>query len=218
MSSKAIKIFSLIKKGNKSIEEILIKRRTRRCFQNKKITLKEISQIIFSAQGITFSKNKIKKRTAPSAGAIYPLILYISLVNTEIEDGIYKCEEKKITQIVKGDKRKDILLSSPKQIWIKNAPITIMICADFDKIRKKYQKMGISFAFIEAGHIAQNVLLQSESFQMGGVCIGGFDKNNIKNILKIKEIPIYLISLGKVSKKYDFKKEWSMLKKIFNKN
>jgi nitroreductase len=58
MSSKAIKIFSLIKKGNKSIEEILIKRRTRRCFQNKKITLKEISQIIFSAQGITFSKNK----------------------------------------------------------------------------------------------------------------------------------------------------------------
>ncbi len=196
-------------KSDNSIEEAIIKRRTRRCFENKKVTLKEISQILFSAQGSTsLIENKIGYKTAPSAGAIFPLTLYISLTNTEVENGIYKYEDEKIIKVVSGDKRKELLKASQAQNWILKAPITLIICADFNKIQRKYKERGVFFSFIEAGHVAQNVLLQLTSFQMGGVCIGGFDQNKIQRVVGFKNMTsIYLISLGKVSKMYDKKRE-----------
>ncbi len=200
-------------KNRSPIEKILIERRTRRCFLKKKTTFKEISQIIFSAQGITSVRNKIKFKTTPSAGAIYPLILYLSSAGTEIENGIYRCESEKMIKILEGDRRKEILTASPEQIWLQEAPITIIICVNFNKIKNKYKSRGEIFSFIEIGHMTQNILLQSTSLEMGGVCVGGFNIKIIRKILKVKNIiPLYLISLGKVSKKYNEKKEISKIK------
>jgi len=144
-----------------SIEKALKERRSVRDYKNEPLTIPEISQLLWSAQGITASGGL---RTAPSAGALYPLEVYIIVGNvTNMKSGIYKYipESHELVKVIEGDKRSELSKAAVHQSPIKDAPAVIVISAVYKRTTGKYEERGIRYVHMEAGHAAQNILLQA---------------------------------------------------------
>ncbi len=183
-----------------SVEEALLKRRSVREYKDEPLTIAEISQILWSAQGIT--ERRMGFRTAPSAGALYPLEVYIVIGKVkDLVPGVYKYrpESHDIVLISSGDKRIDLYRVSLMQDCIKNAPVVLVISAIFERTTRKYGERGIRYVYMEAGHSAQNVYLQCESLGLGTVVVGAFDDEGVRRVLNLGkgETPLYLIPVGK---------------------
>ncbi|MEN2994651.1 MAG: SagB/ThcOx family dehydrogenase [Thermodesulfovibrio sp.] len=186
-------------KTNISLEETLYKRRSIREYSSEALTLSEVSQLLWAAQGITDKKGK---RTAPSAGALYPLSVYLVAGNVKnISSGIYKYEPQnhQLVKIKNGDIRETLSKASLGQPWVKNAPVNIIITAIYEVTTRKYGERGIRYVHIEVGHVAQNVLLQAVSLDLGAVPVGAFNDEEVKKILNLKEAeqPLYIIPVGR---------------------
>jgi len=182
-----------------SIEIALSRRRSIRSYKQDPVTLSEISQLLWAAQGIT---NPDGLRTAPSAGALYPMELYIIAGNIEnLPTGIYKYQTGKhrLEKILEGDKRAELRSAALGQSPIQQAPATIIIAAVYERVTNKYGERGIRYVHMEAGHIAQNIYLQAEVLDIGAVAIGGFEDNSIKEVVLMQpnEKPLYLMPIGK---------------------
>jgi len=183
-----------------SIEKALLKRRSEREYNDDALTIEEISQLLWAAQGIT---EPPFYKTAPSAGALYPLELYVVVGNVkDLSPGIYKYtpESHELSLLVKGNLRKKIYEAALRQSPIRNAPAIIVFSAIFSKTRKKYGERGDRYVYMEAGHAAQNICLQAVSLNLGAVVIGAFIDEDLKEILYIRknEEPLYLIPVGKM--------------------
>lgn len=183
-----------------SVEEALLKRRSVREYKDEPLTIAELSQILWAAQGIT--EKRMGFRTAPSAGALYPLEIYIVVGKVkELAPGIYKYrpENHDILLISSGDKRIDLYRVSLMQDCIKNAPIVLVISAVFERTTRKYGERGIRYVYMEAGHSAQNVYLQCESLGLGMVVVGAFDDEGVKRVVNLEkeEFPLYIIPIGR---------------------
>lgn len=184
-----------------SIEEALLKRRSTREYNGDPLTLDEISQILWAAQGITHEK---KLRTAPSAGGLYPLELYVVVGNVEgLETGIYRYMpiENILLKTVDGDKRSNITDAALGQNWVEKAAINIIITAIYERTTGKYDDRGIRYVHIEVGHTAQNICLQATALNLGVVTVGAFHDDKIIHILDLSqdEKPVYIIPIGKIS-------------------
>lgn len=184
-------------KGKMSLEEALLKRRSVREFATTPLTLQEVSQLLWAAQGIT---SPWGGRTAPSAGALYPLEIY--LVAGQVKDlpsGIYKYQPKdhSLLRISEGDKREEIWKAALKQPWVKNAPVIFIFTAVYQRTTQKYGERGIRYVHIETGHAAQNLLLQAVALDLVGVPVGAFYDEVLKKTLNIKEDPLYIVPIGK---------------------
>lgn len=180
--------------GKVSLEECLSKRRSVRKFQDFELTEKQISQLLWSAYGVTDKKNFFK--TTPSAGATYPLeIYYVS------GKGVfhYLPEEHSVVQILQGDFRGKLAEACLNQDFIKEAGISIVICAVYDRTVLYYGERGYRYVYMEAGHCAQNICLQAIAVGLSSVCVGAFYDQQVKKILAIKgdEEPIYIVVVGK---------------------
>lgn len=181
-----------------SIEEALKKRRSVRQYKNEAITLQQVAQLLWASQGMT-SNNGF--RTAPSAGALYPLEVYLVSGNIEkLPPGIYHyIPTKHLLQKLKED---DVRNQLAKAAWgqkaIQLGAVDIVITAEFSRTIDKYGDKGTSFVFMEAGHAAQNIYLQSVSLNLGTVSIGAFDGIQVKAILGIQEEPLYILPIGKI--------------------
>ncbi|MGA1824989.1 MAG: SagB/ThcOx family dehydrogenase [bacterium] len=186
--------------SNTSIEKALLKRRSGREYMDEALTIEEISQLLWAAQGIT---EPPFYKTAPSAGALYPLELYVVVGNVkDLSSGIYKYapEGHELSLLLKGDTRKKIYEAALRQSPIRNAPAIIVFSAVFSKTRKKYGERGDKYVYMEAGHAAQNICLQAVSLNLGAVVIGAFIDKDLKEILYIRKNaePLYLIPVGKM--------------------
>jgi len=202
-------------KGRVSIEEAIYQRRTHRTYKNRPITIEEISQLLFVGQGIT---NKEGGRTVPSAGALYPIEMYLVAGNVKgIAPGAYKYkpETHELIKVLDGDKRKELSEATLFQFWVEDAAAVIVLCGVFWRTMIKYRERGKYFVFMEMGHTAQNISLQSIPLGLGTVCIGGFNKRKVKRILNLRgdEVPLYLLPIGKIFKNY-YKKERETMKKF----
>jgi len=181
--------------GDMSLEETIFKRKSIRSFLDKEIEIEKISQLLWVAQG----KN-ISKRTVPSAGAIYPLVIYVFLKYR----GLYYYDSRKsllkmeIEEEANESFLKQLALYSLSQNFIYEAPLNIIICVDFPKIISGYGERGRRYALIEVGHCAQNVHLEAVSLGLGSVPIGAFRDKKILNLLRLPENldPIYIIPIG----------------------
>ncbi|WP_392538644.1 SagB/ThcOx family dehydrogenase [Legionella sp. 227] len=181
-----------------SIEEALKKRRSVRQYKNEAITLQHVAQLLWASQGVT-SNNGL--RTAPSAGALYPLEVYLVSGNIEkLPAGIYHYIPAK--HLLQKLKEEDVRNQLAKAAWgqkaIQLGAVDIVITAEFSRTINKYGDKGTSFVFMEAGHAAQNIYLQSVSLNLGTVSIGAFDGNQVKTILGIQEEPLYILPIGKI--------------------
>jgi SagB-type dehydrogenase family enzyme len=186
-----------------SVESTLLKRRSIRRYTNESLTLVEISQLLWAAQGVTHHRGF---RTAPSAGALYPLEIYIVVGKvTGLASGIYKYKPNhhELLKIVEGDKRSELCRAALNQSAVKNAPVVILFCAVYQRITVKYGQRGIRYVFIEVGHSAQNVCLQAVSLGLGTVTIGAFNDDKVKKIVNCEadEEPLYIMPVGKLKNK-----------------
>lgn len=181
-----------------SVEEALKTRRSIRVYKNQSISLEEITQLLWAAQGIT-AKNGF--RTAPSAGALYPLELYLVAGAVEsLSPGLYHYlpATNSLVKLQNGDIRIALCNAALGQPSIKLGAADIVITAVFSRTTAKYGKKGISFVFMEAGHAAQNVYLQTVSLGLGTVSIGAFNEREVKQLLNITEEPLYIMPVGKI--------------------
>ncbi len=183
-----------------SVEEAILKRRSVRSYSDEPLKLEEISQLLWSAQGITDEERKL--RAAPSAGALYPLETYIVVGNvSSLEEGIYRYDplNHEIIKTREGDYRSDLSLASLGQSCIKNGAVSIVFAAVYERITKKYGERGIGYTYMEAGHAAQNIYLQAEALSLGTVVVGAFTDDRVKNVIGMKEeeTPLYILPVGR---------------------
>jgi SagB-type dehydrogenase family enzyme len=185
--------------GGISVETAINQRRSVREYTGNPPGIKEISQLLWAAQGITGANGN--KRAAPSAGMTYPLEVYL-IAGDKIENlqGIYKYEPEQhsLKKQSSEDRRKALSNAGLRQKSIKEAPAVIVITAVVGRTVSRYPTQGERYVFMEAGHAAQNMYLQCESLGLGMVVIGAFGGNDVKNVLQLpeKEKPLYIIPFG----------------------
>jgi SagB-type dehydrogenase family enzyme len=194
-SENMIKLPKPVTKGKISLEEAIAKRRSQRNFVNKDLTLEQISQLLWSAQGITGKKGSFSFRAAPSASALYPMEIYLVT-----KDGLfhYLVQEHGLEQLAKDDMRNALAEAAFGQGSVSQAGANIVICAVYSRITLKYGERGIRYVHIEAGHIAQNIHLEAVALGLGSVPVGAFDDNQVKKVLSLPkdEEPLYIIPVG----------------------
>ena len=182
-----------------SIEQSLLQRRSTRSYTGDSITLQEVSQLLWAAQGITDTRGF---RTAPSAGALYPLEVYV--VSGDVDNlsaGIYKYEprEHELSLIMDGDKRSELADAALSQSWVEGAALAIVFAAVYERTTVKYGERGIRYVHIEVGHAAQNLCLQATAMDLGVVTVGAFNDEQVSELLNLpdNEKPFYIIPIGR---------------------
>ncbi|MDI6890338.1 MAG: SagB/ThcOx family dehydrogenase [Thermodesulfovibrionales bacterium] len=182
-----------------SVEKALLERRSIRDYKNVPLTLSEVSQLLWAAQGITDPRGF---RTAPSAGALYPLEVYVVVGNVnDLPAGIYKYKPQghELVRVAKGDKRGELSAAALRQPCVKDGAAVIVFSAVYERTTQKYGKRGLRYVHIEAGHAAQNVCLQAVSLNLGIVVVGAFDNEEVKSIINMtpKEEPLVIMPIGR---------------------
>lgn len=198
-STKIIKLPEPKYDSMTSVEKALLKRRSVRSYKDEPVTLNEVSQLLWAAQGIT---NPEGFRTAPSAGALYPLEVYLVTGNVEgLPDGIYKYKNRshELMKVREGDKRKGLSIAAFGQRAVRDASLDVVISSVYERTTVKYGKRGIRYVHMEAGHAAQNVFLQAVSLNLGAVVIGAFWDGQVKRVVNMpdEEHPLYIIPVGR---------------------
>lgn len=186
--------------GDVSLEKAVAERRSVRSYREEPLTLEQVSQLLWSAQGITEENRGL--RTVPSAGALYPLTVYaVAGEVTDLEVGFYEYlpHQNELRLLSLGDLRKDLYEAALNQSAVRDAPLVMVISANYQKTTGNYGDRGIRYVHMEAGHAGQNVYLQGVSLGIKGVVIGAFEDEQVREVLNLspEEDPLYLIPLGK---------------------
>ena len=185
--------------SNVSLEETLLKRRSVRDYTDEPLTLHEVSQLLWAAQGIT---DPAGLRTAPSAGALYPLEVYVVVGSVQsLSPGVYRYEPDghQLVKTVDDDKRAGLAAAALEQGCVKEGAINIVFTAVYERTTQKYGERGIRYVHMEVGHAAQNVYLQAVAFNLGTVVIGAFHDDQVMEILSLpqQEQPLYIMPVGR---------------------
>jgi SagB-type dehydrogenase family enzyme len=191
-------------KGTVSVEETLKVRRTHRSFDSRNLTLEQLSQILWAAYGVTDKKGYGRARkTAPSAGALYPMDVYAVVGEGSIKDlaaGVYHFlpESHKIETVNNGDLRNAVARASLQQMWMARAPIMIVITGEYARCTVKYGQRGVIYTHIEAGCVGQNVFLQVEAMGLKAGIVGAFDNKKIIQVIGIPtdNDPLLIMPVG----------------------
>ncbi|MFW6282031.1 MAG: SagB/ThcOx family dehydrogenase [bacterium] len=195
------RIISLPEIGTeKQIEELIYNRSSQRSFSDENISLDIISQLLWSACGITVDGISGPTRAVSSAGATNPLEIYFSAHNIKnLEDGIYKYdpEEHILKQKNSQNKSDELFKAALNQNPVKDSAGVIIISALYERTTKKYGERGKKYVHMEAGSASQNINLTAKNYNLGTVVIGAFDNSEIKRLINIKEEPLLLIPVGK---------------------
>ncbi len=186
-------------KGSVSVEEALLLRRSIREYEAKPLALEQVSQILWAAQGITLPRYGF--RTAPSAGATYPLEVYLVVKENGVKDlepGIYHYLPRthEIELVKSGDYSGDLMKAALDQEWVGAAAINLVIMAVNERTTRHYGDRGVRYVHMEVGHVGQNVYLQCISLGLACVVIGAFYDEEVKVIVGGLGEPLYIIPIG----------------------
>lgn len=200
---KTIKLPKPAADGTVSLEKAVGARRSARNFADKPLTLAQASQLLWAAQGITETKKGL--RAAPSAGACYPISLYLLAGRVDgLDSGtyLYLPAGHLLMRKASADARADLARASLGQTCVGQAPTVLALAADHGRIKPRYGDRAARYADMEAGHIGQNVALQAAALGLGTVMVGAFDDGAVKKALGLppEEIPLYIIPVGQPSR------------------
>jgi SagB-type dehydrogenase family enzyme len=188
-------------KGQVSLEEAVKRRRTIRSFTSASLTLEQLSQLLWAAQGITEERGF--KRAAASGGALYPMDMYAVVGRAGVEGlqaGIYHYEPEghTISLLLEGDLREHLARACLHQMWMARAPLSLVVTAEYSRITSKYGERGVRYALMEAGHAGQNIFLQAEAFGLGAGIVGAFHDDEVIQVMKIPRShePLLIMPVG----------------------
>lgn len=180
------------------LKDLLLRRKSHRKFKKQPLNLAQISQLLWSAQGILPDG----RRAAPSAGALYPFKIFLSvaLPPEQMTQGLYlfKPETEKLHLIFEGNFQKKLFENALFQECIIQAPVCIVLTAKLLPVQKTYGNRAITYIFLEGGHIGQNIYLMATALNLGTVAVGAFHDEGVRQILMLAddEIPVYLFPVG----------------------
>lgn len=195
--------------GEVSLEQALSERRSVRSYTPDSISLDEVSQLLWACQGVsavsTKSGTAVSLRTAPSAGALYPLSLYLIAERIPgVQPGIYRYEqggqpgEHQLVLVRKMPQpNAELARSMLGQECVKQAAVNILICGDVSRMEIIYSERSERYMWIETGHAAQNVCLQATALGLGTVTVGAFVDDVVKKFLAVDQTPLYNIAVGR---------------------
>ncbi|UCD16125.1 MAG: SagB/ThcOx family dehydrogenase [Candidatus Omnitrophota bacterium] len=184
-------------KSNVSVEEALNERQSVRQYSKAALSIEELSQVLWAAYG----KNKWSKLTSPSAGALYPLTIYVAVGEVDtVPAGLYKYNNKKhsLIWISSQDSRSLLSEASLGQRWVREAPVDIIVCANYRITTSRYGNRGSRYVDVEVGHLGQNIYLQAVALGLGTVAVGAFSDGEVKGVLGVDEQPLYIMPVGRL--------------------
>lgn len=184
--------------GAMSVEESIRQRRSVREFSRDGLTLDDVSQLVWAAQGVT---SKRGFRSAPSAGGLYPLELYVVAGNIdELSPGVYRYRQTKheLVLVTSGDRRRQLAKAALGQRWVRDAPAVLVITSVYERTTRKYGQRGLRYAHMEVGHAAQNIYLQATARGLGTVMVGAFAGKKVQEALglPVDHEPLGLMPVG----------------------
>ena len=176
-----------------SLEEAIARRRSVRDFSDTPLTDAEHGQLLWATQGITHRSMGL--RAAPSAGALYPLEVYLVT-----RGGVFHYEPRghQLRQSAANDVRKALFDAAMRQEAVRDAPAVVVLAGVYERTAKKYGARAERYVHMEAGHAAQNLLLQAVSLGLAAVPIGAFDDDGVRTALGLPPAhrPLYLLPVG----------------------
>jgi len=188
------------------LETALSHRRSIREYTDEPITVDELSQLLWAAYGITETRWGFK--TTPSAGATYPLNIYVIADKVEgLTKGAYRYNPYKhsIAMTRRGEELNyELYKAAVEQEWVLNAAANIVITATYERTTRRYGERGVRYVIMETGHACQNVYLQATALGLGAVAIGAFQDEEVRKIIGAgqNEHALYLIAVGRPVKRY----------------
>ena len=184
--------------GGVSLEATIRERRSVREFSRQALALADVAQLLWAAQGVT---SRDGGRAAPSAGALYPLELYLVAGKVDaLPAGLYHYQPRghRLRHLADGDLRKALAGAALDQSWVRSAPAVLVIAGVYERSAKKYGERARRYTHIETGHAAQNVYLQAEALGLGTVIVGAFEDAAVRQVLDLPSdhAPLALMPVG----------------------
>jgi SagB-type dehydrogenase family enzyme len=186
-------------KGDVSLEEVVLKRRSTRVFSSRSITRSQLSQLLWACQGTT----RGYYRTVPSAGATYSLEVFVLVGEGGVESvdgGVYRYvpQGHSIIHHLPGDLRKRLCSACLGQDFIRKAPLSFAVCAEYSRTTASYGDRGVRYVHMEVGHLGQNLALQGEALGLCSVMVGAFRDEEVSRVLNLPlELkPLYVVPVG----------------------
>ncbi len=186
--------------------KVLQTRRSKRRYKDKPLTKTELTLLLWASQGITAQAGPLYLRTAPSAGALYPIETYCVVLDVEdIEPGIYHFDIRgfQLEELFKGDFRRAISRVALDQDFCARASVVFLWTAVFRRTMCKYADRGVRYIFIDVGHICQNLLLAATALELGACPVGAFFDDEVNYLLGIdpdEESIVYMATVGHINK------------------
>lgn len=178
--------------GSISLEAAIQARRSIREFRPDAVDRHALSQLLWAAQGIT---DETGYRSAPSAGALYPLETYVMTAEGLFH---YEVEPHALHRVAEGDLRPAVRSVSFGQACITSAPAVFLFAAVYRRTCQEYGEEGRKYVHMDAGHAAQNLLLQAAALGLAGVPVAAFDAASLSELLPLREgeEPLYMVPIG----------------------
>jgi len=187
--------------GQVTVEQALWHRRSMRAFADESLSLKQVGQLLWAAQGLN---RGLAGRTAPSAGATYPMELYLVAGKVKgLKPGVYHygIDGHVLVLMQGGDRRAELAEAALGQRSISAAPAALVLAADFSRTAQRYAERAPRYVYMEAGHVGENVHLQCEALGLGTVMIGAFQDDRVKKSLGTGQEPLYIMPIGRKASK-----------------
>lgn len=188
--------------GTSSLEETLAGRRSVRAFGPQPLSLRQIAQLAWAAQGVT--EPATGYRTAPSAGGTLPLELDLLLHGVQgVEDGVYRFvpDGHALRRRLAGDRRSAVADATMNQGFVADAPVVLVLSAVAARTAPRFGALTDRLLDLEVGHAAQNASLQAVALGLGTVVVAAFREAELAAALQLAEgeRPIYLMPVGRAA-------------------
>lgn len=191
-----------------TVEEAILLRKSVREWRDSPITIEQLSMILWASQGVVEDIDGWLRRASPSAGATYPLEVYVVIGeegvslggDSYVGAGVYKYDYRRhsIRLVRSGDFRDDLWRATLRQDWVREAPLSLVICAVYERTTWRYGERGIRYVHIEVGHVGQNIYLMSTALGLGTVAVGAFHDDEVARVINARrdERPLYVFPVG----------------------
>lgn len=193
-----------------AFDEIIKKRKSIRDFSDKPISLNQLSYLLWASTGIQRKEYGYEFRTAPSAGALYPIETYLVVNSVEgISAGIYhySIKDHNLEQLKIGDFSNEIALAALDQVMCEYASVVFIWTAIFNRSKWKYDQRAYRYIYLDCGHIAENLALAATNINLGSCQIGALYDDEVNDIISvdgINESTIYMSVVGNLIKEKKF--------------